>query len=530
LDNCVDAPNPDQGDADFDGRGDACEPIPTTACVHELPDRFIAVFGYENLGQDLRIMPGALNSLSAGTVLGEHPVLFEAGTVSEALFVEFDGAPITWRLFETEVSVDADSERCELTQGSPGCLEVVGGLSCCTELSECATAAAVGLYATSSLALADRARVLDVAGDPGPVVNLGGPVSLGVEAKTGDVVSGGGVILADRAEVLGSILASGSVQTGNDTVILGPIAEGQSIAAPTLDDFAFPVSPGDDDVIVPADGFEQLPAGDYAALHVHPRAVLSLVAGVYKIASLILEPESALSLDTTLGSVTLHVTGDVILRGVVPSSDAFLLVHHGNGHVSLEAAFDGTVISPNGTISLRTQGSPFAGSFFAKHIEVQPDVVVQTHHVRPEFLGAAGPPPECGDGVVEPGEACDDGNTDSGDGCSSSCASESNECSVAAAVDLGGPGNNNTVATDGCVRVLDGYPSWWQTRNMNLQTTSGGTYPVPFSWENPCTGAGGSGVLTSDWQGLTFGPTSDQCHTLIDLSGSGSGSVTLRYY
>jgi len=37
---------------------------------------------------------------------------------------------------------------------------------------------------------------------------------------------------------------------------------------------------------------------------------------------------------------------------------------------------------------------------------------------------AAGPPPTCGNGVVESGEGCDDGNTVSGDGCSSACQIE----------------------------------------------------------------------------------------------------------
>ena len=78
--------------------------------------------------------------------------------------------------------------------------------------------------------------------------------------------------------------------------------------------------------------------------------------------------------------------------------------------------------------------------------------------------------------------------------------------------------------------VRDAYPGWWGIRNMQLQSTGGGTYPVPFTWSNSCTGSGGSDTYTADWQSRVFGPTSGQCATIVDLKGSGSGSLTLRYY
>jgi hypothetical protein len=59
--------------------------------------------------------------------------------------------------------------------------------------------------------------------------------------------------------------------------------------------------------------------------------------------------------------------------------------------VSCVNALAGTVMSPDGTISLRTQGSPFLGAYFARRIEVLPDVVVQTHGIAPTLLGAAAP-------------------------------------------------------------------------------------------------------------------------------------------
>ena len=98
------------------------------------------------------------------------------------------------------------------------------------------------------------------------------------------------------------------------------------------------------------------------------------------------------------------------------------------------------------------------------------------------------------------------------------------------AEDLGSDGNETTVSNDGCVMVRDHYPYWWGTRTMMLQTTSPGDYPVPFSWSNACTGSSGEGIFTGDWQNQFLSMTDDDCATLIDLQGSGIGSVRLRYY
>jgi hypothetical protein len=103
-------------------------------------------------------------------------------------------------------------------------------------------------------------------------------------------------------------------------------------------------------------------------------------------------------------------------------------------------------------------------------------------------------------------------------------------CTESNAVDLGAPGNNVTVSNDGCVKVTT-YPVWWgSNRIMKLEDTTPGTYPVPFSWTNSCANGQGSGTFTADWQPKFLAPTSSRCTTLIDLKGSGAGSITLRYW
>src|SRR5581483_12246579 len=101
-------------------------------------------------------------------------------------------------------------------------------------------------------------------------------------------------------------------------------------------------------------------------------------------------------------------------------------------------------------------------------------------------------------------------------------------CTESSATDMGGPGTNVTVPRNGCLRVRDAYPSGWGTRNMQLQSASPGTFPVPYTWSSSCTGASGSGLFTGPSQSQIIGPTNSACATLIDLQGASTGTVTIR--
>lgn len=134
-------------------------------------------------------------------------------------------------------------------------------------------------------------------------------------------------------------------------------------------------------------------------------------------------------------------------------------------------------------------------------------------------------------------EQCDDGIACTRDLCFAStfaCVHIPEDCPAACneqtAIDLGTVGSTTTVANDGCVRVRDGYPSWWgNARTLRLQSAAPGAYPVPFTWTSACAGSG-SGQFTGNWQTRLLGPTSDACATVIDLGGDGSGRIALRFY
>ena len=383
VDNCPTVSNADQADANRDSIGDACEPKPVLSCVHQLSNRFIAVFGYTNAGAAERVALGPLNAISGA--VGEPPVLLRAGGEAQAFTVEFNGSPISWRLFETTATASSASPRCALTPGDTACLEQVGGLACCTaDLSTCETARQFGLYATSSLTLSDGVRVQDNTGAWAPVLNLGASgVTIGNDARVGAVLSGGGLVLGHRTTVSGVVKTFGLVSKPSDSSITGSIQERVQIPGPTLSSYATPFPSGTfPDVSIPNTTPVAVAPGSYGVLRVFAGRRAILRSGTYYLSSLTLEPQSTLELDTRLGPIVIHVAGDITVRGSAPSAlGELVLIHHGTGLVLLESSFDGTVISPNGRISLRTPGSPFRGGYFAKDIQVEANVLVKTRAV-----------------------------------------------------------------------------------------------------------------------------------------------------
>jgi hypothetical protein len=103
-------------------------------------------------------------------------------------------------------------------------------------------------------------------------------------------------------------------------------------------------------------------------------------------------------------------------------------------------------------------------------------------------------------------------------------------CTVATAIDLGVQASPNTVPSDACVKISQ-YPSWYQYGGgtPQLQTGSGGQYPVVASYSDACTGATGSATYTGPWQQKPVGQHALGCPTLIKLGGNGT-PLNLRWF
>jgi hypothetical protein len=100
-------------------------------------------------------------------------------------------------------------------------------------------------------------------------------------------------------------------------------------------------------------------------------------------------------------------------------------------------------------------------------------------------------------------------------------------CDEALAFDIGGRQFAITVPTDACLKITQ-YPGSW-VHAVILQTQYGGTdYPVPYSWTN-CPSSGGN-TLNGDWDQQDLRTVSSACTTVVDLQGSGAGTVMLKWW
>lgn len=404
-----------------------------------------------------------------------------------------------------------------------------------------------GLLTSQQAQIGDRAVV-------GAVVNAGSALTtIGNDAQTKDILSIAGVRIGDRTNVTGSVWSNGAITLGTGVAPTGGTHPNAGLSLPTvpnLTDVVVPVATGATNMYVNAGTSLPLAPGSYHNLYLNSGGTLLLQPGNYYFETLLINAQSTVMLNPS-GQVRVYVRNQLALRSPFVNSDQTPAVayvgYFGTNSVVLEAPFYGTVVAPNSTLELGTGTARyFAGEYWAKTVTVRPDTFV-TCMATGSQGGSSEPLPTCNDGAsnldesdVDCGGSCDtcgNGkrcNTD--DDCTSDhcvsgiCQNPAPTCSEAVAIDLGAPGNTVRFSNKACLMVRNQYPSWWGTRTMLLQDTTPGNYPVPFTWRNTCAGTAGSGTFTADWQTKTLGATKATCATLIELTGSGSGHISLRYY
>lgn len=100
-------------------------------------------------------------------------------------------------------------------------------------------------------------------------------------------------------------------------------------------------------------------------------------------------------------------------------------------------------------------------------------------------------------------------------------------CTEATATDLGAQHAISTVNGNACLKVTQ-YPGSW-VGAVVLQTQGNGSgYPIPFTWTN-CSNAG-TGSFTGNWSQSSLRPAKNTCTTVIELKGSSSASVQLKWW
>jgi hypothetical protein len=429
--------------------------------------------------QDLRIFDAQPNPRSGVVVIG----LSSGGA-----------APATVRACEGAVEVQIE----------PGEIEWI----------DCPSQPGACVLATEQLNVHDRADI-DVPGV------LGGDVALGTALLASSVFARGDLVLQGTT-IEGDAVASGSVSGATTADVSGVVSEGAYLQARTVQGRS--VSVGTESVVVAHDQFLELPPGTYGSLLVNDRGTLALSPGSYTFADASFGNDTRLELYGLVRIATQSSlsVGDRFAMSTPAGGDAApdLVEWYTNASIVTignDVTWAGTLLAPHATVTLRDRTS-FEGCLATRSLSVGFDTFVVSR-ARLSLVPSAAADAECaGDGDC-PGGTCQGGACVPG-----------GACSEATAVDLGVPGQQTSVPNNGCVRIRDGYPSWWGTRQMKLETTSSGAYPVPFTWTNGCGGPGGSGVFDADWASRPLPGISSACATVVDLQGSGTGNVTLRYF
>jgi MYXO-CTERM domain-containing protein len=249
------------------------------------------------------------------------------------------------------------------------------------------------LAASGSLVLEDRAVV------NAPISNLGpAGTSVGVDARTAAISTLSALTLRDRALVAGSVATTVPVQAAPTASITGPVDTHAVLTPATVTTISVTFPVGDaPDVNVEPDQSASRPPGRYGAVSVKSRASLALRGGTYYFESLGLEPQATLALDEAAAPVVIYVNQGLTFRGAIASNapaSNLLIGVIGTGFVSIETAFQGTLIAPNASVVLGTGQTPLVhrGAFYARDIRVPPEVTVQ--------LGVSSAFPRCNDGNV----------------------------------------------------------------------------------------------------------------------------------
>jgi hypothetical protein len=224
------------------------------------------------------------------------------------------------------------------------------------------------LVGSNSVALAANANVVS-----GTTVAMG---TAGLSAEPGallnDAWSRGKATLKDRVQVRG-VLHAATATLGNGVVITG----GQD-TAPVFDppatvtwNVTYPSGTGPSYTLNSGQS-KTLSPGLYGSIILNSGATLTLSAGTYYLVGLDMESASTVKLDQTNGPVIIYMSDKLILRGTFVSLSGgdpdLLLGYLGQSAIYVETLFNGAIIAPFASLTLRQVTGTHTGYFYAKDV------------------------------------------------------------------------------------------------------------------------------------------------------------------
>lgn len=252
----------------------------------------------------------------------------------------------------------------------------------------------LALLATGQVQLRDRVTVSG--GEGTTIVSTGGPTTVGNDAQVSAISSQGDVTVQHRSSITGGVVTGGTLTIEPSSSVYGSVSQQASLGPLGSTGFTvvYPAT-SNGAVLLEPEQVSSIGPGRYDQLIVRSRARLTLEPGRYYVDDLQLEPDAIVEVNGT-GDVLLFVSSSVAFRGTIEKEQGqrLLLGYFGTSDLTLERSFNGTVIAPQAKLVLASQAQTFAGAYFAKELEVQPNVVVQ--HVA-AFVPAEFPPVGPGD-------------------------------------------------------------------------------------------------------------------------------------
>lgn len=198
-----------------------------------------------------------------------------------------------------------------------------------------------------------------------------------------------GIDLGARTHLYGLLKTAGTLAQGPNVVIDGGISQNTSLAPLTAVSWnvAFPsLNRGSCDL--QPDQSQTIDPGSYGNIAIKPRSHLKLRAGTYYFTSLTLEASAVLDVDNAAGPIFVNVKNGFAWSGGVvetqPAKPNVVFALATSAPTNLSAPLRGIVVAPAAALTLSSSGSTgYVGSFFAKSLEAQGNVVVHQRGFSP---------------------------------------------------------------------------------------------------------------------------------------------------
>jgi hypothetical protein len=130
------------------------------------------------------------------------------------------------------------------------------------------------------------------------------------------------------------------------------------------------------------DTAKTLAPGNFGAMTINTRASVTLTAGTYNFASLVIEPNAKLTLNTSSGPIVINVQGALVLKQQITyvASAPAKITWYSNTSIDVEPqqlpAFPGTLISPNGRLYIASQNIIQGCVQGGKLVDIEPNTTI----------------------------------------------------------------------------------------------------------------------------------------------------------